>query len=690
MTHDDVVSTIDAPPPADGAAVSVAPDGAADRPPVGGADRAPVGAADRPPDGAADRPLVGGADRAPTARPPHATAGTAIRAARIAAGISLRELARRTGMAPSTLHSLEEGTDARLSTLAACARVLPGLTPAALFGKEGSAVPDGTAGWQRLARIHGTWGHRLRRVLVLRRHARELLTSWRGIETSDGRLDDPDTLRRVLSGALLATPASRGERWTEDLLTNGHLVRERDGILHEARLVRRAGRLQLDVACREPWPAGQPVRLFGTAAAVPGVHSGDGCAACAMLPVELLSIGVVAHGVALPSEPHVGAWPCGLAGTRREHDLVGRAVVLPRVRRGRHSIVASFENPMPWITVGLTWDAEPPRPASTSVAVSSPAAPPGVNPFRRARRLAGVTLRELARRLHASPHVVHGAERGRDVRWSTMQRYLEALPALRPEHFFPPDEAPSDDAMSDDASGHDAMLDKAPSDDAMPDEASSDDAMLDELWRRGVDTWGTLGEEIAATLDLTDLTGREQWVSRATLVGDRTLPGREREILSVTPSMRYDAEVSPPTWGAVTTEGAGEAYRRRAIADGGWIRGVVERVAAGDAARPRTVSFEATGPLPLPRWPAGLYSESVDAPVERVRIVVHFPRGEMPESVRPFAEPSWEPASVSDRNVLDRAAPAPRHRVLLDRDAERAELIVHRPLMGLRYGLAWG
>jgi transcriptional regulator with XRE-family HTH domain len=56
--------------------------------------------------------------------------------------------------------------------------------------------------------------------------------------------------------------------------------------------------------------------------------------------------------------------------------------------------------------------------------------------LREARERAGLSVRELAARMDASPATISDAERGQDPLASTLQRWLDALPALSPAIAF--------------------------------------------------------------------------------------------------------------------------------------------------------------------------------------------------------------------------------------------------------------
>lgn len=80
----------------------------------------------------------------------------AVRRARQRGRLSRRELARRAGCSPTTIGRLEDGLDARWSTLARCIEMLPSLSPWSLLGLgEEQLSPDPARLWCFLRDLHG-------------------------------------------------------------------------------------------------------------------------------------------------------------------------------------------------------------------------------------------------------------------------------------------------------------------------------------------------------------------------------------------------------------------------------------------------------------------------------------------------------------------------------------------------------
>jgi len=593
--------------------------------------------------------------------------GSRLRAAREEAGLSLRELARRCGVSVSTLSAAESGADSRCSTLAACLRELPSLPQSALLdgGGENQPLLDARACWELVAEAQGTRARRLRRTLVVKPSGdRRVTTSWHGVVATDRDLGDPSVLWRLLAGVLMASPIAPEDGWAERLLRDGEIAEERDGVLHEARLVSRRGRIELDYRCHEDWLQGDPLRLYGEGAGTPGVHVGEGCALRPALPTERVSLAVRFEDGSTPEDVRAIAWPRNLAWTPAEPDLVGRTVALPNLRRGRRLVLATFERPLPWVTLGLLWDVRDPA-SDPALPVAWPASPAPATSLRRARRLAGLSQRGLAKRLKASVSTVHGAERDRDLRRSTVQRYLAALDRLRPEHFV-----------------------------GRPREAESLGERLDTAWALSRDVFGMAVEETSALLDLR---GPETWCSRTRTLNFGTLPRRERDLVLVLSNSRHLRDVEPPEWGPLLLEGedaderddVDDGHRRRAISRDGWIWHVVERIPASRAARGWSASPQAFGPLPEQERPGGVYSASGEVPADRAVVTIRFPPGVFPDTVRAIASPDWEPQTKTDRDVLHRVAPD-RHELQVDRERSEIRLVVSRPLIGFRYGVVWG
>lgn len=168
-------------------------------------------------------------------------AGRALRRARERADLSARALAKLVGVSPATILNIENGADARRTTLQALLRALPELSPTdLLLGPSDDAPPPASEGAWRLYREACRFEARslLRRATIRANGDVEHRVVVEGLVSDDGPLSDTAIKLRILRAVFTgSTTALRGV--DEARLGRARLIIEDEGSVHELHVPRR-------------------------------------------------------------------------------------------------------------------------------------------------------------------------------------------------------------------------------------------------------------------------------------------------------------------------------------------------------------------------------------------------------------------------------------------------------------------
>lgn len=293
---------------------------------------------------------------------------------------------------------------------------------------------------------------------------------------------------------------------------------------------------------------------------------------------------------------------------------------------------------------------------------TSPARFPALGAIlRRARERAGISQRELGRRMGVSWVTIREAERGRDVRLSTLRRYRLAFPDLTPELLLSPD---PDAAPATDAPAWALLLElhgfvaeavtKVVTIDARGDartriEARCIQPLRGDLRDPAFSTWlaRTVCMGSSATL-------------RSILVDDGVL--RRRRLL-----VHRDLETHSFTW-ALTDAAPSLTYRFADIQ-----RRVFARVPPRTPPDPGPPAIDGT-------------TVAVGYPTRLVRVEVRFERRPVPTEATAWVLPSSVVPASDDDNLAGRLHPGGLPIVTAPRAVTMSALL---PLVGMQYGMSW-
>jgi len=374
--------------------------------------------------------------------------GDTLRRAREAAGWSLHEAAQRLGVSWDSVRKAEEGRDLRLSMLRAWVHALPALSPRSVLGNADVAPPLASPSvWELVSRTHGF-------VVARRVESARFDAEGRRIEQSEAlgvrwlaghRLDPAarlDLMRTVFMGSGDALRALRAE--PTDPRSHRSTIETADAV-HEFAFGRHA-RAAFDYRCaRRATPATREPGLQGESDAI--VRDAGVVAADIFLPVRELELRlhpppeVASPSFAFFAVPGSCVPPLGAAALTRA--LLPDGVPL-RWDRTRRCASVTLRLPIPnvrYILACLPADRAPEgfRAARASTRLASLTAHATTHAGRQveaARERAGLSRRQLATRMDASPASVIELEAGHDPRVSTLRRALRALPGLWPEDLF--------------------------------------------------------------------------------------------------------------------------------------------------------------------------------------------------------------------------------------------------------------
>jgi transcriptional regulator with XRE-family HTH domain len=597
------------------------------------------------------------------------TLADVVREARVRAGISGRELARRCGLPQPTLLAVERGRSPSRETLERLLAGLPELEAGDLLGAGSRPAPASRTAWTWWRDALGCEAASLALEidLVTLDRARALLLLERLHATRTRAL--PTDQRDALLGAAFTGSSSR---LLELLARTPRRARstfalEQDGARHEVRCRRVAGQVVVDG--RREDLADQDARQLLPDQSPHGRPYARGAAAWVDLPVRRLVLRLRLP-LSLPARAFtLHAWPATLA-TSPEAPANAWADLFPHAPRavvaehGRLEIVV--DRPPIGLAYGVSWDDEVTSAAAHGrVLVRCGAKRPLAAVLRDARERNGLSGREMARRLGVSAATAHALAEGADPRRDTLLRLLETLPDLRPGELL---HAPRERRI---LSGNDAW----------------------RLQRR------LFGVEVAA----------ERRQVRVSPNGDARMDSSTLGLLVTQAGahhvrLRHGVSRGPHTsneWELESIDaGAASSPTVRVVSRGDgpvvydlrFERGVPRRISyRRRLVIRRQVATTADAPHAT-RDARGMRAEALfiepELPTREALLEVLLPRGYWPDEVRAAATPraalpTWHPEDLAPR--LHGGA----LRIEVDRDARRLALVLERPLVGIRYVLYW-
>ena len=290
---------------------------------------------------------------------------------------------------------------------------------------------------------------------------------------------------------------------------------------------------------------------------------------------------------------------------------------------------------------------------------------PPLETLRRAREREGLSQRALAERMGLSWVTVNQAEKGRDIRHSTLQAYLRALPALAPDDLLRPSRRAR---------------------------VGSRD-LARNVYRT---LFGFEASEVSKTVTITphgDSATVIETSGLRSLRGDMRdlsiLVGLQRAVVQGSGSVLQSIEAKTESFTTRVVERrdgravhqftfprrlaqAGITYRRHLATKGLYL--LTAARAASKHGLPGPYCEGATSP--------------VSHPIHVLRVVVNFPGRYWPKQVRAVV---WPMVQVPDPELPDLSALLHPEGLSVRRSLTENALVlrVERPVVGLKYGMAW-
>ena len=294
-------------------------------------------------------------------RPATLIAGGAVRLARVEAGMSERELARRAGLPQPTVREVERGSDPRLSTLQGLLLALPSLSPQqVLAGGDPAAFSAGDY-WQHAVRFFGLRAKEILKVVEIERDGmKKEMVRTRGL-VAFGATGADSEIRVGLRRALLQqSPKQLAEIEATDAEVKMRHVPLDDGRdIHSFRFgsdlaergvsyTRRyshAGKYTLTQAdAQRKQPQEYPHRAGGELPI--------------LFPVEVCRLTIVLPPGYEPRDPRAHRWPSSFLPD--EPLMLDGCLPQGRVhtsrRQGRLAVHLSARRPIPGTTCALSWE----------------------------------------------------------------------------------------------------------------------------------------------------------------------------------------------------------------------------------------------------------------------------------------------------------------------------------------------
>lgn len=366
----------------------------------------------------------------PVADDPEALALAArLKQARERLGVSVRELARLTGIPAATISAMERGRDPRWSTLIRYLETVPGLRAADLLPGPIHCPPAASPSlFAYVRRAHGAG-------------ARDVVVSRRALV--DGRVEE-----RIEVRGMVTEFAESSVRETALCLMRLVAMAPKPVIRSMALPAPGVTRIELcDGETRHSFEFSpeEPVsldyvrtRILAEEAAT--VRSVEHVAA---FPIGRLTFDVELPPGEVEPRPRLFAWlesrrMEGPAGEIGAFLYSGR--VRPTVERAGGRMQVTLKDVLPELVHVVTWDA-----TDGGVALEARCEHEGAPSFapiaRALRARSGRSARDLAEIMGVSHVTLGDAEKGSDVRASTLRRYRRALPEVAPQWLLPSGEA---------------------------------------------------------------------------------------------------------------------------------------------------------------------------------------------------------------------------------------------------------
>lgn len=619
---------------------------------------------------------------------PHGLAD-ALRHGRELARLSGRDLAARAGVSQAAVSRAESGRDVGHATLQRLVDAMPSLDARALLGRplEGGRPASGRL-WRFFERLHGL---RAREVVLEARVAADgrLRTQLdiRGLTSRHAGLDDPTCRAAVMGGIMVGSPEA-ASRLHPDRVGGRRRVHEicDERVTHRFELAADPRADGLDYRRTERGATRPPESEMPFAAPL-GRPFARGTSLRLTCAAERLVLRV-RFSARPPRAVRIEAWPAGL-GTDPAVPLNRWSALYPHAPRWILVDVDGIaelqvERALPHACYGLSWDDDEPvtlRAARSPARVSFRRRPPLATVLRGAREEAGLSRRELARRLGCSPSSVMALEEGREPRASTLSTYLRELPHLSAFELL----------SSSTARGV---------------------ATADETWEWSRDFFGMeVEEEVRTCVFSRDGTVRGEFRTESLTWN----PTAQRDLL-----IRHDPALLPtwseweldslsaaPSGGAdeprvrVVRRGAGRVvheYRFQARGERPVVSLTRRSTIRGQFAMTMRRAESGAYGDQASRWPvlrgdaSGRRAESIYVapvtPARRLRLEVRFPRGYWPDAPRARVVSDCLLASEALADLQAQAHPQGIG-FRVDETARTLHLDVARPLVGLRYALSW-
>ncbi|MEM7247421.1 MAG: helix-turn-helix domain-containing protein [Acidobacteriota bacterium] len=588
-----------------------------------------------------------------------------VRSARERMGLSQRQLAARLDVAPSTVAKVERGEDARASTLEQLMAGLPGLLATDLFPQcVLHAPPSCPSSWALLRDGHGFVAETLRVALRLDDGFRGELAQLQLRPVPEGAPDPPGLLA-VLSAACIGRRSIvRGVLAGDDFAPRFELTE--DGMVHRFESRENGQGWRASYHCD-----------FGS-----GVTGHDeisesmrerlglvGGGTHVTTPAETLELSVALEDDFPIEQARCLAWPEGVLPSTDAPDL------MPLLHPTEVRFDIDPENARIGVVIrrpilGLTYAIGCPVEGSDGVtpavqrAVRSVGLWSGGQPTRgeilaRLREQAGLSQRALARQLGISQVTVNAAENGRDVRHSTLMKYLESFPVLAPQLLLSPSSPPIDtDAATTWKHQRDLVgIEVAAATKTL--RVGDDGEPTIELATRSLQAFRVLGDELCLRI------GLQRGVQRA---GSAELI----ELESDNENLRTRIVHGP--------DGRAHALLllNRSIA----LEGIsyTRRYEAG----PVFTRIDDPESRPLSGLQGTIFA--VNLPTRRLQLIIEPPA--WPDDIRHHVFP-FSAVPVASMGSTRPQLAAERIRLRRERSRHRIVLDVHRPLIGYQYGVSW-
>lgn len=586
--------------------------------------------------------------------------GRLLREAREAAGLSRAELAELARVSRVSVREAELGRDARAGTLLALLSALPSLAPGDLIPSGRAAVPPAhPAVWSLIARAQGLRVARLARRLIVDGAGARSVLELKGVRPARGRFTGREGLLALMRTVAAGSSALLARLRARPRLSPGESFALEDGDdRHEFRIAP-AGRRGFDY--RVSRPAAKPWTADGE---LPETDLAPVVELPVEVAVETMELSLEGEGPWRDRTPVARARPSSLTSEDEPDPLSGlhRRGGDLRLTAGSKALRLRIDRPC----VGVTYSLGCAGRASEFEPVASEAPGNLAELLRRAREDAGLSRRAVAERMGVSAMTIVEAERGREPRRSTMDRWAAALPELSSWRLLP----------------FEGEIDRR------------------VAWEHGRALHGCAAELEAKTVRISAEGHSELRIETEGLRrlregrGElRVRLGHARSVLQASHARMRGMEAGP--------DDESEGLRISRVPGGGGPDLHELRIPAGLAERGAsfTRKLEHRGVYVMTAGRAreltgqeGPFEEGASfgalLPTRVLRLVVKLPRGWWPEELRAHA---WPLTQTPEPDLPDASTVLHPEglEVEIDRRRRRAVLEVEHPLVGFKYAMSW-